>query len=92
MSERLKRLIFRSNHMGSNENDILFGSFADACLADLSVQQLDLYESLLAENDADLFDWATGKLPPRTDVDNDVMGMIRDFVAQGRAVKGKSEK
>ena len=84
MSERLKRLMFRSQHMGSNENDIVFGGFARAHLAELTPEQLDRYEILLAENDADLFDWATGKLTPRPDRDHDVMTMIREFVAQGK--------
>lgn len=81
MEDRFKRLIFRAHHMGSNENDILFGGFADKHLAKLSPEQLDRFETLLAEHDTDLFDWATGKRPPPADVAHDVMAMVVDYVA-----------
>jgi antitoxin CptB len=77
---RLKRLLFRSHYMGSNENDILFGGFAERSLAMLSPEQLDRFERLLAENDTDLFNWITGKEPVPAQFDHDVMAMLRHFV------------
>jgi len=76
---RRKRLMFRAHHMGSNENDILFGRFADRRLAGLDAAQLDRFESLLAETDSDLFDWVTGKQPVPGRLDHDVMAMLQDF-------------
>ncbi|CAA7616076.1 succinate dehydrogenase assembly factor 2 [Magnetospirillum sp. UT-4] len=83
MDARLKRLLFRAHHMGSNENDILFGRFAERHLASLSAEQLDRFESLLAENDNDLFNWVTGKQPVPAHLEHDVMAMIRTFVEGG---------
>lgn len=83
---RLKRLLFRAHHMGSNENDILFGGFAERTLATLSPQQLDRFEALLAENDTDLFNWITGKAPVPAPHDHDVMAMLKHFVQNEAAI------
>ena len=53
MDSRLKRLLFRAHHMGSNENDILFGGFATRYLEALTPEQVDKFESLIAEMDTD---------------------------------------
>lgn len=80
MDARLKRLKFRAHHMGSNENDILFGGFAEKYLHTLSVEQLDRFEALIAETDNDLFNWVTDKLPVPERLDHDVMSMMKSFV------------
>lgn len=60
---RLKRLIYRSAHRGCKETDLILGPFAQAQLTALSPPMVDLYECLLDENDADIWDWLTGKRP-----------------------------
>lgn len=80
MDARLKRLKFRAHHMGSNENDILFGGFADKYLETLTPDQVDRFEALIAETDNDLFNWVTGKEAPPVHLDHDVMAMIKKFV------------
>jgi antitoxin CptB len=80
-----KRLLFRAHHMGSNENDIFFGSFADETIGSLTDAQLQRFESLLDANDPDLFLWVTGGKPPPPGHDHDVMHLLRSFVlAQAR--------
>jgi antitoxin CptB len=74
-----KRLAFRAHHMGTNENDLFFGGFADAHLATLSDAQLERFAALLEVNDADLFLWATGAKPVPPDHDHDVMALLRAF-------------
>ena len=86
MNDRLKRLMFRADHMGSNENDILFGAFARDHLAQLTSQQLDTFETLLAEDDTDLFDWVTAKRPAPADVQSDVLDLLIAHVAKGKRV------
>ena len=86
MTDRLKRLMFRADHMGSNENDILFGSFARDHLAELTPHQLDVFEALLAEDDTDLFNWITAKLPAPADVQSPVLDMLIAHVAKGKKV------
>ena len=65
IATRRKRLKFRSWHRGSKEADIILGNFADKVLASLSEAELDLYEDLIEEPDADIVSWITGgKIPP----------------------------
>lgn len=87
MDARLKRLQFRAHHMGSNENDILFGGFADKYLATLSPEQVDRFEALIAETDSDLFNWVTAKEAVPERLDHDVMAMIKVFVQDEAAIR-----
>lgn len=66
---------------GILENCILFGSFADRYLRTLSPLQLQQYADILQQTDLDLFKWITGKESVPKDIDNDVMKMIRQHVA-----------
>ena len=61
---RLKRLRLRSWRRGIREMDLLLGRFADTHLAALTPEELDLYETLLHENDQDLYAWTTGRETP----------------------------
>ena len=60
---RLRRLRLRSWRRGIKEMDLLLGRFADDRLAGLSDDALDLYDTLLAENDQDLYAWVSGQRP-----------------------------
>ncbi len=84
MNDTLKRLMFRAHHMGSNENDILFGAFARDHLQDLTPVQAQDFEALLAHNDTDLFDWVTGKRAAPAPLQTDLMAMIIAHVAKGK--------
>ncbi|MGE5515782.1 MAG: succinate dehydrogenase assembly factor 2 [Bacteroidota bacterium] len=66
--------------MGSNENDILFGGFADKYLGTLTPEQVDRFEALIAETDTDLFNWVTIKEPVPERLNHDVMEMIQRYV------------
>ena len=79
MDARRKRLLFRAQHMGTQENDLLFGGFARENLECLDDDLLDQLESLLEENDNDLFTWVTGKAPPPARHDNALMKLLIDF-------------
>jgi len=74
-----KRLLFRARHMGTNENDIFFGGFAEKHLADLDEAQLARFQDLLDVNDPDLFLWVTGAKPTPDQYQNDVMAMLKSF-------------
>ncbi len=62
---RLKRLRYRSWHRGWKETDLVLGHFADENLEKMDASTIDIYEKLLDENDADIWDWLVGKLPPK---------------------------
>ena len=42
------------------ENDILLGNFARKNIGNLSLDELNVYESLLNENDQDIYLWISG--------------------------------
>lgn len=50
----------RSWRRGMKEMDLILGPFADARLSALGEGELSAYESLLDENDQDLYRWVSG--------------------------------
>ncbi|MGH1577520.1 succinate dehydrogenase assembly factor 2 [Planktotalea sp.] len=60
---RIKRLKMRSMRRGIKEMDIILSAYADATLPSMSEEQITLYDSLLDENDQDLYSWVTGQTP-----------------------------
>jgi antitoxin CptB len=75
---RRKRLLFRSWNRGTQESDLILGSFAETFLTSFDSTQLDRFEALLDCSDSDLFDWMFGGAPP-PEHDHDVMRLLRDF-------------
>jgi antitoxin CptB len=77
---RLKRVSMRSHRRGIKEMDIILGQFADARLASMPVERLDLYEVMLDENDHDLYQWVSGQVAaPETYAD--LIAEIADHAA-----------
>jgi antitoxin CptB len=76
---RCRRLLFRSWNRGTQESDLILGSFAETSLPKFDGIQLDRLEALLDCSDPDLFDWIFGVTPPPAQHDNDVMHFLRDF-------------
>ncbi|OIQ24925.1 MAG: succinate dehydrogenase assembly factor 2 [Alphaproteobacteria bacterium MedPE-SWcel] len=60
---RIKRLTMRSMRRGIKEMDILLTEYAAANLAAMEPEKMELYDSLLRENDQDLYQWVTGQAP-----------------------------
>ncbi|MEM7631949.1 MAG: succinate dehydrogenase assembly factor 2 [Pseudomonadota bacterium] len=60
---RIKRLHMRSMRRGIKEMDLILSAYAQAELEGMSDAQLALYDSLLGENDQDLYQWVTGQAP-----------------------------
>lgn len=63
-----KRLIFRSEHRGTKEMDLLLGSFAKKHVPDFSESELREYQDLLEHNDPDLYNWITGQEEPPANI------------------------
>ena len=76
---RLKRILYRAQHRGMQETDLLLGGFAAQRLAELSPAQLDRFEALLDQSDNDLFDWITGKKPAPSAFAHDVLAILKAF-------------
>jgi antitoxin CptB len=60
---RIKRMAMRSWRRGTKEMDMILGPYADAHLAKMDAQTLDLFDALLWENDQDLLPWVLGQAP-----------------------------
>jgi len=60
---RRRKALFRSWHRGMREMDLVLGGFADQAIETLTDAELDQYERLITENDADLLAWITGEKP-----------------------------
>ena len=79
MNVHRNRLLFKSWHRGTQESDLLLGSFADSCLAGFDASQLNRYEALLDCSDADLFEWILGGGVPPAEHDHDVLHLLRAY-------------
>ena len=77
---RRKRLLYRSRYRGCLECDLLLGRFAERYLPYFAEAQLERFERLLDEPDADILAWLTKRrrLPARHD--HDVFHLLADFV------------
>lgn len=74
---RCRRVLFRSWRRGTQEVDLLLGSFAEEFLAVFDAAQLDRFEALLECPDLELLDWITGRCTPPQEHDHDVMRLLR---------------
>jgi antitoxin CptB len=79
LETRRKRLLYRSVYRGNKENDILLGQFARAHITELSADELDQYERLLARGDNELFDWITGQVEVPPEDDSPVLQRLKAF-------------
>lgn len=80
MEAMRKRLFFRCHHTGMKENDLLFGTFAERHLDELSDDEVAWFEALLVNNDdPELYGWVTGKEPVPPELDHPVMHMLKNF-------------
>lgn len=63
-AHKVKRLKMRSMRRGIKEMDLILSAYADGQLEDMDDAMLALYDSLLDENDHDLYQWVTGQTAP----------------------------
>ena len=79
ISIRRKRLIHRSRYTGMKETDLLLGGFANKYVAGFSSDELDIYESLLAAGDPNIYVWAVGREEVPEEYVTSVMGLLKEF-------------
>ncbi len=60
---RRRRLLFRANHRGTKEADLLIGRFVARHIASFSETELDELEAVLEFMDVDLADWLSRRRP-----------------------------
>lgn len=76
---RIKRLKMRSMRRGIKEMDIILERFAERHLAGMSDADLTLYDSMLNENDHDLYQWVTRQVSPPDAYAGLIDSIVRDL-------------
>ena len=79
MDARRKRILFRAQHCGMKENDIILGGFAEARIEALSEADLDAFEVLLKQPDNDVYTWVSGRAAPPAEFATELMRQILAF-------------
>ncbi|MEZ5669124.1 MAG: succinate dehydrogenase assembly factor 2 [Alphaproteobacteria bacterium] len=74
---RRKRLIYRSEHTGTQETDLLLGQFARAHVPGFDAVEVAELERLLDASDPDLWLWLTGRADPPPALDGPVLRRLR---------------
>jgi antitoxin CptB len=81
---RRKRLLFRAQRRGFKEVDLIFGTYADACLAGLDEAGLDQFEALLKAPDQDVYAWLRGAAAVPAEHDNPVFSGLKNICGRQR--------
>ena len=79
---RRRRLIFRANHRGTFETDIIIGDFVRDTVATMTEAELTDMEAVMQIPDPELTDWLFGRLPLPAE---NVNPMLRRMVESCRA-------
>jgi len=79
LSIRRKKALYRAQHRGMREMDLLLGTFAAASLDGMSARELDEFETLLDLRDGDFLKWLTGEGEVPAGYDTDLFRRIRAF-------------
>lgn len=76
---RRKRLIYRSRYTGMKETDLLLGGFASKYVMDFSSEDLDIFETLLAAGDPNIYVWAVGREVVPEEYQTSVMRLLQEY-------------
>ena len=71
-----KRLKFRAWHRGTQEADLIIGSYFDTFGWDFDGEACAVFEALLEETDQDILNWLTGKEVAPAHVDSDLIARM----------------
>jgi antitoxin CptB len=83
LSTRRRRLLFRAQHRGTKECDIMLGGFVARHIHAFEDATLEALEALLELPDVDLADWLSGRRPIPDDVGSPLLARIAAEVAGG---------
>ena len=77
LDNRRRRVVYRAQHRGTYENDLLIGDFVKARIAGMTEAELDEIEAVMEFPDAELADWLTGRRPIPVYADSSMLRRIR---------------
>jgi antitoxin CptB len=73
MDAKRRKLLFRSEHRGTKEMDVILGTFAREFLPAANDADVAHYADVLAENDPDLYNWISTREPLPDDKTNPIL-------------------
>lgn len=79
MDIRRKKLAYRANYRGFKEADLILGGFAKAHIAELSEEELTMFEELLGAPDQDIYEWISGKAPTPAQYETSLIAKLRQY-------------
>ncbi len=82
LDHRRRRLLYRANHRGTYENDLMVGGFAASHIQNLDEAELDALEAVMAFPDAELADWLTGRKPVPAAADSPMLRRVKEAAGQ----------
>lgn len=83
---RRKRALYRANHRGTQEMDILIGGYVAAHLDSFDSAMLDRLETLMDHEETDLQAWLMGQRDIPENADRQLIDIIRTYkISQSRA-------
>ncbi|HZV22105.1 MAG TPA: succinate dehydrogenase assembly factor 2 [Hyphomicrobiales bacterium] len=78
LEPRRKRALYRANHRGTKELDLMLGRFANACVPTMDEERLTAFERLLVLPDPEIDRWVRkGKAPDGVAA---IIGELRAFL------------
>lgn len=87
MDTRRRRALYRAGHRGTKELDLMLGGYAQARLDDMTMEQLDTFEDLLALPDPEIAGWLLDRA-----ADLPEAGELRTLVDEIRVFHGLDGK
>lgn len=85
LDARKRKLNFRAWRRGFKEMDLIMGQFADECIPDMTPEDLDEFEQLLAAPDWEVYAWITGSEPVPPSFTGPVLDRLLSFRYDARA-------
>ena len=75
----IKKLLYQGCNRGCKETDLIIGQFVKQNIEKMTDDELQIFEHILQQNDADLYDWYVKKKPVPEENLSTVMTQILKF-------------
>ncbi|KAF0231155.1 MAG: hypothetical protein FD175_1024 [Beijerinckiaceae bacterium] len=79
LDPRRKRILFRAWHRGTREMDLVMGRYAESVITTLTDAEMDIFETLIDQQDRDLFSWISQGEPVPVEHDTAVFRAMKAF-------------
>jgi antitoxin CptB len=81
---RRRRVLFRAQHRGTKETDLMVGGFVARHIAGFSESELTQIEAVMELLDVDLAEWLSGQRPVPPEFESPMLRRMVDDIGQGK--------